>query len=136
MRVKDYYQQILELADLEIEATSIADSRRILREIEEREEILRDIHLSIKRDIRYLEADFMKRKRELHLTYLEKKDSSVRRFIGRGNSRVKAMKKLEDEKEETLGSYHELKSMSEELLIEMEKAKKPLQDFVLNRLGL
>ncbi|HMK53753.1 MAG TPA: hypothetical protein VK444_03145 [Methanobacteriaceae archaeon] len=137
MNIQEYYQLITELADLEIEATSIAESRRILGELEEREEILRDVRLSLKRDIRYLEAEFLKRKRELHFEHLEKKDSKgVRKLIGRGKSRVKAMKELESEKEETLGSYYELKTMTEELLVEMENAKKPLQDFVLDKLGL
>lgn len=136
MEVNDYYKMIMELADLEVEATSIAESRVILAELEEREVKLKDLHLELKRDIRYMEAVYLKRKRELNLEYTQNKDVRTKKRFGKNESRVTVLKKLQKEKDETIEPYYKMQSMAEQLLAEMDAAKKPLQDFVIDKMGL
>jgi hypothetical protein len=137
MEANDYYKRIMELADLEVEAKTIAESRMILEELEEREEELKDLHLELKRDIRYMEAVYIKRKRELNQVFNQNQDVlPKKRFGKKKESRVTVLKKLEKEKQEVLDPYYEMRAMAEQLLREMNDAKKPLQDFVIDKMGL
>lgn len=137
MEANDYYKRIMELADLEVEAKTIAESRMILEELEEREEELKDLHLELKRDIRYMEAVYIKRKREINQVFNQNQDIlPKKRFGKKKESRVTVLKKLEKEKQEVLDPYYEVLAMAEQLLREMNGAKKPLQDFVIDKMGL
>lgn len=80
MEANDYYKRIMELADLDVEAKTIAESRMILEELEEREVQLKDLHLELKRDIRYVEAIYIKRKRELNQAFNQVDDLPKKRF--------------------------------------------------------
>ncbi|MEN6330314.1 MAG: hypothetical protein ABFC91_08505 [Methanobacteriaceae archaeon] len=136
MEANEYYKHIMELADLDVEATSLPESRKILEELEERQEQLKILHLELKRDIRYVEAVYIKRKRELNTEFTQNPEPHANKRFGKKESRVSVLKKLEKEKKETLEPYYNVRAMTEQLLTEMEDAKKPLQDFVLNKMGL
>jgi hypothetical protein len=137
MEANDYYKQIMELADLDVEAKNIAESRMILEELEEREQALKNLHLELKRDIRYIEAIYLKRKRELNQAFNENQDVlPKKRFGKKKESRVTVLKELEKDKQEVLDPYYEVRVMAEQLLNEMDDAKKPLQDFVVEKMGL
>jgi hypothetical protein len=136
---------------LDVEAKTIAESRMILdpldillfprsytkfQELEEREVQLKDLHLELKRDIRYVEAIYIKRKRELNQAFNQVDDLPKKRFAKKKESRVAVLKKLEKEKQEVIGPYYQVCDMAEQLLCEMDEAKKPLQDFVIDKMGL
>ena len=136
MEANDYYKRIMELADLDVEAKTIAESRMILEELEEREVQLKDLHLELKRDIRYVEAIYINEKRELNQAFNQVDDLPKKRFAKKKESRVAVLKKLEKEKQEVIGPYYQVCDMAEQLLCEMDEAKKPLQDFVIDKMGL
>jgi hypothetical protein len=137
MEANEYYKRIMELADLDVEAKTIAESRMILEELEEREAELKDLHLELKRDIRYVEASYIKRKGELNQIFNQNQDVlPKKRFGKKKESRVTVLKKLEKEKQEVLDPYYEVRAMAEQLLSEINDAKKPLQDFVIDKMGL
>jgi 1-aminocyclopropane-1-carboxylate deaminase/D-cysteine desulfhydrase-like pyridoxal-dependent ACC family enzyme len=137
MEANDYYKRIMELADLDVEAKTIAESRVILEELQAREEELKDLHLELKRDIRYMEAVYIKRKRELNQVFNQNQDLiPKKRFGKKKESRVTVLKKMEKEKQEVLDPYYEVRAMAEQLLNEMNEAKKPLQNFVIDKMGL
>lgn len=137
MEANDYYKRIMELADLDIEPKTMAESRIILDELEEREEELKNLHLELKRDIRYIEAVYLKRKREQNQVFNQNQDViPKKRFGKKKESRVMVLKKLENEKKEVLEPYYKVRTMAEQLLNEMNDAKKPLQDFVIDKMGL
>ena len=137
MEANDYYKRIMELADLDVEAKTIAESRVILEELQAREEELKDLHLELKRDIRYMEAVYLKRKRELNQAFNQNPDVlPKKRFGKKKETRVTVLKKMEKEKQEVLDPYYEVRAMAEQLLNEMNEAKKPLQNFVIDKMGL
>jgi hypothetical protein len=127
----------MELADLDVEARSISESRIILEELEEREVELKNLHLELKRDIRYMEAVYLKRKGELNQAFNQNQEVIPKKRFGKKNeSRVIVLKRLEQEKKQILEPYYEVRAMAEQLLNEMNDAKKPLQDFVIDKMGL
>ncbi len=137
MEANDYYKHLMELADLDVEPKSIPESRIMLEELEEREEKLKILHLELKRDIRYMEAVYLKRKGELNQAFNENQEIiPKKRFAKKKESRVTVIKRLEKEKQEVLEPYHKVLAMAEQLLNEMKDAKKPLEDFVTDKMGL
>lgn len=137
MEANDYYKLIMELADLDVEAKSLSESRIILEELEEREEKLKNLHLELKRDIRYMEAVYIKRKGELNQAFNQNPELiPKKRFGKKKESRVVVLKRLEKEKQEVLEPYYQVQAMAEQLINEMSDAKKPLQEFVIHKMGL
>jgi hypothetical protein len=137
MEANDYYKRIMELADLDVEPKSIPESRIMLEELEERAEKLKNLHLELKRDIRYMEAVYLKRKGELNQAFNQNQEIiPKKRFGKKKESRVTVVKRLEKEKQEVLEPYYQVQAMAEQLLNEMNDAKKPLEDFVTDKMGL
>ncbi len=62
MKIKEYQKLIQELSDIDLEANSIADSRRILAELNERENIVAELIKRVKKDIQNIELDFLEKK--------------------------------------------------------------------------
>lgn len=61
MKIKEYQKLIQELSDIDLEANSIADSRRILAELNERENIVAELIKRVKKDIQNIELDFLEK---------------------------------------------------------------------------
>ena len=84
-----------------------------------------------------MEAVYIKRKRELNQVFNQNQDLiPKKRFGKKKESRVTVLKKMEKEKQEVLDPYYEVRAMAEQLLNEMNEAKKPLQNFVIDKMGL
>jgi hypothetical protein len=69
MKDKDYYKLIYEIADIDLEADSIADSRRILAEINEREVLLNELTKRVNMDIKNLEREYLEKKHKVNIDY-------------------------------------------------------------------
>ena len=69
MIVEDYHKLIDEIVDIDTEVSSIADSRRLLVELSEREAILLKLKESIVKDIRSAESNFLRDKSSLRNKY-------------------------------------------------------------------
>ena len=59
---EDYHKLLIEIININIEVTSIADSRRLITELNERESILIKLKENIVKDIRVAESNFLKEK--------------------------------------------------------------------------
>jgi hypothetical protein len=133
MRIKDYHIAIDEISTIDLEADSIADSRRILAELNEREMILKELKKSIRKDIKNIELDFLERKRKINMDYAGGRSPGIVSKV-RGKSKVKELKKLEKNRNESLESYYEVKYMVDDLFIQIQEAKEPLNKYIKNRL--
>jgi len=66
----DYYYKVIdEVVEIDGEVNSIAESRRLIAEINERETILLKLKEEIRRDIRSMESNFLKEKAMLRTKY-------------------------------------------------------------------
>ena len=125
---------IQELSDIDLEANSIADSRRILAELNERENIVAELIKRVKKDIQNIELDFLEKKHKINVDYAEGRSSGVISRV-RGKSKVKELKKLQEKRDETLESYHAVRYILDELYIQIKDAKDPLNNDIKGRLG-
>ena len=133
MKIKDYYALIDEISIIDLEADSIADSRRILAELNEREMILKDLQKSIRNDIRNIELEFLERKQKINMDYADGRSPGIVSRV-RGKSKIKELKKLERKRYESLELYHEVKYMIDDLLVQVQEAKEPLNNYIKKRL--
>lgn len=134
MEIKDYYKLIQEITDIDLEADSIADSRRILAEINEREMILKELKKRIKNDIKNIERGYLDQKHKINVDYAGGRSPGVMSRV-RGKSRIKELKKLQEKHDESLESYREIKYILDDLFIQIQEAKEPLNNYIKGRLS-
>jgi len=133
MKIKDYYILIDEISTIDLEADSIADSRRILAELNEREMILKDLKKRIRNDIKSIELEFLERKQKINMDYADGRSPGIVSRVRR-KSKVKELKKLEKKRYESLESFYDVKYMVDDLLVQIQDAKEPLNDYIKKRL--
>ncbi len=133
MSVKNYHDILVEIADIDMELSSIADSRRLLAELNEKEEILLQLKQSVIGEIRSIETDHLKKKRMI----MDKKNSGVLSVFGGSNKsrRIKALKKLDKDNQSKIESYSEIKYMIEDLMVQIQNIKGSMNDFIKEKLG-
>lgn len=134
MKIKDYNKLIQEISDIDLEADSIADSRRILAELSEREVILKELKKRIRTDIKNVERDFLERMHKINVDYAGGRSPGVISRFKR-KSKVKELKKLEREHNKALKPYNEIKFTLDDLILQIQEAKEPLNNYVKGRLG-
>lgn len=133
MKIKDYHTIIEEIYDTNLEADSIADSRRILVELTEKEMILKDLRRSVRRDIKNIQIDFLEKKRKINTDYAGGRSPGVVSRV-RGKSKVKELKKLEEKRDKSMKDYEEVNYLVDDLLLQIENAKEPLNNYIKNKL--
>ena len=133
MKIKDYHIIIQEIYDTDLDVDSIADSRRILAELTEKEIILKDLKKSVRRDIKNIQVGYLERKRQINFDYAGGRSPGVVSRV-RGKSKIKELKKLEEKRDASMESYDEVKYLLDDLLLQIEKAKEPLNNYVKNKL--
>ncbi|HII83951.1 MAG TPA: hypothetical protein HA271_03725 [Methanobacterium subterraneum] len=133
MKIKDYHTLIDEISTIDLEADSIADSRRILAELNQREMILKDLKKRILNDIQNIKLEFMEMKQKINMDFAEGRSPGIVSRV-RGKSKVKELKKLEKKRYETLESYYDVKYVIDDLLVQIQEAKEPLNDYIKKRL--
>lgn len=133
MKIKDYYTLIDEISIIDLEADSIADSRRILAELNEREMILKDLKKRILNDIKNIELEFLERKQKINMDYADGRSPGIVSRV-RGKSKVKELKKLEKKRYESLELYYDVQYMIDDLLLQIQEAKEPLNNYIKERL--
>lgn len=134
MKDKDYYKLIYEIADIDLEADSIADSRRILAEINEREVLLNELKKRVNMDIKNLEREYLEKKHKVNVDYAGGRSPGVMSRV-RGKSKIKELKKLQKKHDQSIESYHEIKYILDDLLLQIQEAKEPLNNYIKSRLG-
>jgi len=133
MKIKDYHTLIDEISIIDLEADSIADSRRILAELNEREMILKDLKKRILNDIKNIELEFLERKQKINMDYADGRSPGIVSRV-RGKSKIKELKKLEKKRYESLELYYDVQYMIDDLLVQVQEAKEPLNDYIKKRL--
>jgi hypothetical protein len=133
MKIKDYYTLIDEISIIDLEADSIADSRRILAELNEREMILKDLKKRILNDIKNIELEFLQRKQKINMDYADGRSPGIVSRV-RGKSKIKELKKLEKKRYESLELYYDVQYMIDDLLLQIQEAKEPLNNYIKERL--
>jgi hypothetical protein len=134
---EDYHKLLTEIIDINIEVTSIADSRRLLVELNERESILLKLKENISRDIRLAESNFLKDKAALRKKYSTNQRSGLTGMIrGYPKSKlIKDLKKLDSCSQTNIDGLKELRYMIDDLIVQFGNLKDPVNKSMRNRFG-
>ena len=133
--IEDYQNLIVEIADIEIDASSIAESRQILTELKKREEILIELRKMISKDIRIIESQYLSQHREIIEKYSNNSNKGFLDRLSRGEprkKRTKEIKKLNKEKKAHLEPYYDLKYQIDHLLEQIKDAKMHQSEYLKN----
>ncbi|MDI6644340.1 MAG: hypothetical protein QME14_04715 [Methanobacteriaceae archaeon] len=134
--IEDYQNLIVEIADIEIEASSIAESRQILTELKKREEILIELRKMISKDIRIVESQYLNQHRKIIEKYSNKNSNRGLLNIFSGGEprkkRTREIKKLNKEKKAHLDPYYDLKYQIDHLLEQIKEAKSHQSEYLKN----
>ncbi len=133
MKIKEFQKIIKEISDIDLEAESIADSRRILVELNQREKILKDLKKHVKKDMKIIEHDFLAKMHDVNVYYADDSSQGVVSKILR-KSRVKDLKKIQEKRDESLESYYIMLYILDDLSLQIQEAKEPLNNYIKSRL--
>jgi hypothetical protein len=134
---EDYHKLLTEIIDINIEVASIADSRRLLVELNERESILLKLKQNILKDIRMAESNFLKDKAAIRKKYSTKQKSGFTGMI-RGHSKnnlITELKQLDSSSKTNIEDLKELRYMIEDLIIQFGNLKDPVNKSMRDRFG-
>jgi hypothetical protein len=134
---EDYHKLLTEIIDINIEVTSIADSRRLLAELNERESILFKLKENILRDIRRAESNFLRDKAAIRQKYSTNQKSGLTGMI-RGSSKSKLineLKKLDSSSKTNIEDLKELRYMIDDLIVQFDNLKVPVNKSMRDRFG-
>lgn len=137
MNIDDYHKIIAEVVEIDTDTTSIADSRRLISEINDRETILLKLKENVKRDIRTIESNFLKEKSALRDKYSMKQTTGITGMI-RGSPKkklIKELKRLEFKSKHDLEELKDIKYIIDDLLVQFDDLKLPLNRSMRERFG-
>ncbi|ADZ08693.1 hypothetical protein Metbo_0441 [Methanobacterium lacus] len=132
-----YYKTIGELVEINVEANSIAESRRLISEINERENILMKLREEVRRDIRSLESNFLKEKARLRTKYSMKQNSGLASIIMGSPKKklIKELKSLESKSNRDIEELKHIRCVIDDLLIQFNDLREPLNSSMRARFG-
>ena len=134
---EDYHKLLIEIININIEVTSIADSRRLITELNERESILLKLKENILTDIRRAESNFLKDKAAIRKKYSTNQKSGLTGMI-RGHSKSKLineLKKLDSSSKTNIEDLKELRYMIDDLIVQFDNLKDPVNRSMRDRFG-
>lgn len=137
MIVEDYHKLIEEIVDIDTEISSIADSRRLLVELSEREAILLKLKESIVKDIRSAESNFLRDKSSLRNKYSMNQKTGITGMI-RGSPKsklIKELKRLESRSNNNIEGLKEIRYLINDLLLQFNEMKGPVNKSIRDRFG-
>lgn len=123
-----YYKTIGELIEIDAEANSIAESRRLISEINERESILLKLREDVRRDIRSMESNFLKEKAKLRTKYSMKQNNGLTGIIMGSPKKklIKELKNLESQSNKDIEELKHIRLVIDDLLIQFNDLREPL----------
>lgn len=134
----DYYYKVIdEVVEIDSEVNSIAESRRLISEINERETILLKLREEVRRDIRSMESNYLKEKALLRSKYSMKQNNGLSGFI-MGSPKKKLIKELKSLESKSNNDIEELKHIRyviDDLLIQFNDLKKPINSSIRAMFG-
>jgi len=134
---EDYHKLLIEIININIEVTSIADSRRLITELNERESILLKLKENILTDIRRAESNFLKDKAAIRKKYSTNQKSGLTGMI-RGHSKSKLineLKQLDSCSKTNIEDLKELRYMIDDLIVQFGNLKDPVNKSMRDRFG-
>lgn len=134
---KEYYKILHEIVDIDTDITTIADSRRLISELNEREDVLFKLKDSLKRDIRMAESNYLRDKSALRKKYSMDKNTGLTSVI-RGSSKnklIKELKRLESKSEKNIEELKEIRIIIDDLLVQFQDLRGPAQNVMRSRFG-
>ncbi len=137
MIIEDYHKIIAEVIEIDTDVNSIAESRRLISEINERETILLKLKENVRRDLRLRESNFLKEKSEIRNKYSMKQNNGITGII-MGSPKKKLIKELKNLESQTKNDIEELKEIKyiiEDLLVQFNDLKEPLNTSIRKRFG-
>jgi type III secretory pathway component EscV len=137
MIVEDYHKLIEEIVDIDTEVSSIADSRRLLVELSEREAILIKLKESIVKDIRSAESNFLREKAYLRNKYSMNQKTGITGMI-RGSPKsklIKELKRLESRSNDNIEGLKEIRYLINDLILQFSEMKGPVNKSIRDRFG-
>jgi hypothetical protein len=137
MIIEDYHNIIGEIVEIDTDANSIAESRRLINEINERESILLKLKENIIKDIRMEESKYLKNKAAIREKYSTNEKSGISRMImgSPKNKLIKELKTLESEYNTNISEFKDLRYIIEDLLVQFNDLKSPLNNSMRARFG-
>jgi|GEM_PF-2311222 len=134
----DYYYQVIdEIIEINTEADSIAESRRLILEINERETILLKLKEEVRRDIRSMESNFLREKAMLRTKYSMKQNNGLSGII-MGSPKKKLIKELKNLESKSNSDIEELKHIRyviDDLLTQFNDLKEPINNSMRTMFG-
>ncbi|UTB33557.1 MAG: hypothetical protein NKF70_04790 [Methanobacterium sp. ERen5] len=132
-----YYKTIGELVEIDVEANSIAESRRVISEINERETILMKLREEFRSDIRSMESNFLKEKAKLRTKYSMKQNSGLTSIIMGSPKKklIKELKSLESKSNQDIEEMKHIRYVIDDLLIQFNDLREPLNRSMRARFG-
>jgi hypothetical protein len=134
---KKYHKLLNEIVDINIEISSIADSRRLIVELNERESILIKLKENIVKDIRVAESNFLKEKADIRKMYsMNRKTGIIGMLKGSSKSKlIKELKQLDSRYEANIEDLKEVRYLIDDLIIQFNQLKDPINKSVRERFG-
>lgn len=137
MNAEEYHRLLSEIVDIDMNTTSIADSRRLLAELNQKEEILIELKESIVKNIRIAESSYLKEKSLIRSKYsMKQKTGITAKIMGSPkNKLIKELKRLESNSKKDIDELIELRLTIEDLLIQFNDIKVPVGRSMRDRFG-
>lgn len=134
---EEYHKILCELVDIDTEISSIADSRRLISELNEREEVLLKLKDRLKKDIRTAESNYLRDKSDLRRKYSMDQKTGISGMIMGSPKRklIKELKRLESQSEKNIEELKELRIIIDDLILQFHDLRGPAQNLMRSRFG-
>jgi type III secretory pathway component EscV len=134
---EEYHKLLTEIVDINIEISSIADSRRLIVELNERESILIKLRENVVKDIRVAESNFLNEKTAIRNKYSRNQKSGITGLI-RGSSKsrlIKELKQLDSRSKTEIEGLKEIRYLIDDLMVQFNELKDPVNRSMKERFG-
>lgn len=125
MRLDYYYKLIKEVEGLEIDTSTPSRFRKTLMELKRKKRILRRLKKKVMKDIMDIEVDYLIKRIAIRreIEDYEANPSLLKRLAGKDSHtlRLKALKKIEKDREARIKPYNEIREEINKLLNEIDK---------------
>lgn len=137
MNINDYHNMLREIADIDVSISSIADSKRLMVDLNEREQELVQLKKVVTKEIHSVEMEHLKKRRNIQNKYPQNRSYGIiGLFMGSNKKRrIKALKHLDKNVNSKIEAYSELKYMTDDLLLQIGEIKRSANNFIKESLG-
>ncbi|MGB9844358.1 hypothetical protein [Methanothermobacter tenebrarum] len=125
MRLDHYHQIIKEVEDLEIDTSTPSKFKKTLMKLKRKKRILRRLKKKLMEDIRDIEVDYLIKRIAIRqeIEDYEANPSTFKKLVGKDSHtlRLKALKKIEKDRETRIKPYNEIREQINKLLDDIDE---------------